>query len=175
MWAKIIRTVSSGWSVVWIGFSALAPLVFTLALPMSILFGIVVYAATYGADVPLKAACSDDTVFTRYKLLTGTEEFWREHIAALDQRIQDAKALPSDIEARVAEVMKVARDTGIIPDLTGQHRDQRTAAQRHADELRRQADAIEAREDHAAFLRDLDQKIAALKLCKARALEQLAK
>ena len=45
----------------------------------------VVYAATWGSDEPLKVACAQDTVFTRFGLLTDKRAFWQQHIAHLDK------------------------------------------------------------------------------------------
>jgi hypothetical protein len=144
------------------------------AWPLFFLFMGVVYAATWGSDEPLKAACAQDTVFTRFGLVTDKRGFWQEHIAHLDKQIQHKEQLPAEIEADVAEAMRMLNDPEIQKNLR-EHAAQKTPAQRAADSLREQADSIEAGESKAAFRRQLQQEIADLQTCKARAAEQLAK
>ena len=174
MWDDIIKRLAFWLRVTWAGFGVLAAFTVPLGFVLFIVFTVVVYAATFGSDVPLKAACSDDTVFIRYKLVAGRQEFWKERVATLDRQIQGTRDRPAEIQTERAKAMKMIRDSGVL-DIAKQYPDQRTPAQRKADELRRQADAIEDQERDIAFLRVLEQEIAELQVCKARALEQLAK
>lgn len=144
-----------------------------LAWPLFFLFMGVVYAATWGSDEPLKAACAQDTVLNRFGLLTDKRGFWQEHIAHLDKQIHHKEQLPAEIEAKVAKAMRRLNDPEIQRKMR-EHASQKTPAQRAADSLREQAASIEAEESEAAFRRQLQQEIATLQTCKARAAEQLA-
>lgn len=170
----IAQRLMNWWSLALASALGLGLLALFLALPLFFLFIGVVYAATYGSDGPLKAACAQDTVFSRFSLLTGTPEFWQGHIAHLDRQVRGKELLPAQIEADVAKTMQSMKEAG-LENMVREHAAKKTPSQRAADALRQQADAIEAADTKAAFDHQLREEIRALQVCKARAAEQLAK
>ncbi len=142
-----------------------------LWMPLLLVFCVVVYAVTFGSDVQLRAACSEDNAFVRFRLLVNGRDYWQSHIAHLDQRIDHFILLPAEIDGKVSEIRRSIEASGAREKYT----DNRTEAQQRADALRREADKIEAAEDSAAFRQRLEQQIRDLRACRTAALTFLKK
>ena len=105
-------------------------------------------------------------------MISDKRAFWVQHIADLDEQIRHKQQLPAEIDSKVAKYMRLLNDPAVQRTIR-EHDAQKSPAERYADALREQADAIEAAESRAALLRHLQQEIATLLACKASAVAQI--
>ncbi len=155
---------------VWVVFPFFALFFMLPVVPLLLLASIpVIYIATSGAGATLDKACAQDSVFIRYDLLVDKQEFWEGHIRDLDGQIRDQEEMPARIAEDIAKKQKwVEEQLKDVPFV-----DRRTDAQKQADALRRQADAIEDAESDARWNAERLARIANLKACRAAASVQL--